>query len=58
MLTGRTDRTSGSVKKSQGDKMAYRKKMNYGKSKKYFKKYSGSHKKNYRPMPMRGGYRL
>lgn len=58
MLTGRTDRKSASETNSQGEKMARARKMKYGKSKKYFKKTSGAHKLNYRPMPMRGGFRL
>ncbi len=39
--------------------MAYRRKMNRRKSKRYFSKTaSRSHKKNFRAGPMRGGIRL
>ncbi len=38
--------------------MAYRKKMGKRKSRKDFTRKSGSHKKNFRGRPMRGGIRL
>ncbi len=38
--------------------MAYRKKMNRRKSKRDFTRKSGSHRKNFRARPMRGGIRL
>ncbi len=38
--------------------MAYRKKMPRKKSRRDFSRKSGTHKKNYRTAPMRGGIRL
>lgn len=38
--------------------MAYRKKMKRSKSRRDFTRKSGSHKKNFRGRPMRGGIRL
>lgn len=38
--------------------MAFRKKMKRSKSRRDFTRKSGSHKKNYRTTPMRGGIRL